>query len=309
MEINVIRCILILLVILIHLTPFKESCPDAQNAILAFVVPLFLFITGYLFNVNKTWKQYAVYQRSLLTMYIIFESTYIVLSYFFPVKDGVCELNVSVVLDKLILNPIGPYWYLHTMIICGCIYYAMHRACKCLKMECAISVSVLIGVLLSYYSPLLGLMSPLAYFSGVIFRSSYCCPFRGSFVALITAIVTFIYGIVCNPHYATQLSYFSIVIGVCTIEYVIWCVRRLPLNVSRVIFFIGANTLPIYLFHPMFTLLSKMYFRSSVITGNLFFFCVLTVAIAAVGSLILGYIIDLTGISLLLFKKKMIRTI
>ena len=44
MEINSIRCTLILLVILIHCTPFKDAYPAMQNAILAFVVPLFLFI-------------------------------------------------------------------------------------------------------------------------------------------------------------------------------------------------------------------------------------------------------------------------
>lgn len=158
MEINIIRCVLILLVILIHLTPFKECYPDVQNAVLAFVVPLFLFITGYLFNVNKTWKQYAVYLRSLLIIYVIFESAFIMLSYLFQVKDGINELSVYMILDKLILNPIGPYWYLHTMIVCGSIYYAVHRVFCHFGIDCAISISVLISVLLSYWSPLLGIM-------------------------------------------------------------------------------------------------------------------------------------------------------
>ena len=142
MEINIIRCLLIFLVILIHCTPFKDSYPNAQNAILAFVVPLFLFITGYLFNVKKTWKEFAHYLYGLLIMYAIFEMAYIVLSYFFPVRDGVTELTGTAILNKLILHPIGPYWYLHTMIICSCIYYLLHRISSFFNMDIAISSSI-----------------------------------------------------------------------------------------------------------------------------------------------------------------------
>lgn len=308
MEINVIRCILILLVILIHLTPFKECYPDLQNAVLAFVVPLFLFITGYLFNVNKTWKQYAIYLRSLLIMYVIFETAYIMLAHFFHVNDGISELNVFVILDKLVLNPIGPYWYLHTMIICGSIYYTVHRVCLYINIDCAVSMSILVSIILSYWSPLLGLMAPLAYFAGVIFRKYfYCHTFCGSFVAILISMVTLFYGIVCNPEYATQLSYFSILLSVSFMLSVIWCAKRIPSKACKVLSFIGANTLPIYLFHPMFTLSSKLILGGMVANGSIVSFCILTITIATIGSLIIGHTLDKTEVSMLLFKKNIMR--
>lgn len=308
MEINVIRCILILLVILIHLTPFKECYPDVQNAVLAFVVPLFLFITGYLFNVNKTWRQFAVYLRSLTIMYVVFETTYIILSCFFHVNDGISELNISVILDKLVMNPIGPYWYLHTMIVCGSIYYAVHRVCIYLNTDCDISMSVFVSVLLSYCSPLLGLMAPLAYFAGVIYRKYfYCHTFCGSFVAILIAMVTLFYGIVYNPKYAMQLSYFSILLSVCVLEFMIWSAKRLPLKASKVLNYVGANTLPIYLFHSLFTLSSKIFLGSLITSGNIVCFSILTITIATTGSLMIGHALDETGVSVLLFKKKMMR--
>lgn len=308
MEINVIRCVLILLVILIHLTPFKETYPDVQNAVLAFVVPLFIFITGYLFKVNKTWKQYAIYLRSLLIMYVVFETTYIILSCFFHVNDGISELSVYVILDKLLLNPIGPYWYLHTMIVCGSIYYAVHRACCHFGIDCAISISVFISVLLSYWSLLLGIMAPLAYFAGVIFRKySNGHTFNGSFIAILIAMVTLFYGTVCNPGYAMQLSYFSILLSVCIMEFMIWCAKRLPSKVSKVLNYIGANTLPIYLFHPMFTLSSKLFFGSLITGGNIVCFSILTITMATIGSLMIGHTLDETGVSMLLFRKKIMR--
>lgn len=306
MEINIIRCILILLVILIHLTPFKECCPNAQSAILAFVVPLFLFITGYLFNVNKKWRQYVLYLRSQVIMYAVFETIYIILSNFFPVKDGISELSVFVILYKLIIQPIGPYWFLHTMIISGSIYYTIYQTCRKLNIGSVIPLSVLVSVVLSYCSPLLGLMSPLAYFAGVVFRT-YNCQFKDSFVATLIAIITMIYGIIYNPAYAIQLSYFSILLGVCTIESLIWWTRRLPAKVTKVLNYVGANTLPIYLFHPVFTLASKLLLGNMINNGNLFCFCILTIAVAAIGSIIIGHTLDITGISMLLFKKRIMR--
>lgn len=310
MEINIVRCLLIFLVILIHCTPFKDSYPNAQNAILAFVVPLFLFITGYLFNVRKTWKEFAHYLYGLLMMYAIFEMAYIVLSYYFPVRDGVTELTVTVILDRLVLHPIGPYWYLHTMIICSCIYYLSHRLSCYLDTDIAISSSMLIGVILSYYTPLLGVLSPLAYFMGVIARNRFkhlLCMFSGSFMAIPIAVVTLLYGI-CNNHaYAVQLSYFSILLGICTTTSLVWCSQRIPHKARHIIGYIGGNTLPIYLFHPLFTLLSKRLLHSLIENGHIIAYCIVVIVLATIGSLTIGYMIDKTGISKLLFRKKMLR--
>lgn len=306
MEINITRCILILLIILIHLTPFKASYPDAQSAVLGFVVPLFLFITGYLFNVNKTWKQYASYLRSMVLMYVIFEACFIMLS-FSSLGGG---WDVAAILDTLLLHPIGPYWYLHTMIICGSIYYAMHRICLRYGLDCTVSLSVLASVILSYCTPLLGLMPPLAFFAGVIYRrhsDGFGSFFSGSIVALLIAIVTLIYGITFHPEYATQLTYFSILLSICVIQFAVWCAKRLPAKTCRMASFIGANTLPIYLFHPLFTLTSKQLLSGLITSGNIFLFCILTISAATTGSLLIGYIMDMTGVSTFIFQKKMMR--
>ena len=43
------------------------------------------------------------------------------------VREGVEHLTWSVWLDKLFLHPLGPYWYLHTLLICGLTYFAVFR--------------------------------------------------------------------------------------------------------------------------------------------------------------------------------------
>lgn len=311
MEINIVRCLLIFLVILIHCTPFKDSYPNAQNAILAFVVPLFLFITGYLFNVKKTWKEFAHYLYGMLMMYAIFEIAYIILSYYFPVRDGVTELTVAVILDRMTLHPIGPYWYLHTMIICSCIYYLSHRLSYRFNKDIAISSAIFLGVIISFYTPLLGLLSPLAYFMGVIAKQRVKhlrCVFCDSFMGLPIAIATLLYGI-CNNHaYAAQLSYFSILLSICTITFLLWCSRRIPIIARRIIGYIGGNTLPIYLFHPLFTLLSKRMLHGLIEHGYIISYSLIVIIIATIGSLAIGYVMDKTRTSRLLFRKKMLRS-
>lgn len=311
MEINIVRCLLIFLIILIHCTPFKDSYPYAQNAILAFVVPLFLFITGYLFNVRKTWKEFAHYLYGLMMMYAIFEMTYIILSYYLPVRDGVTELTATVIFSKLVLHPIGPYWYLHTMIICSCIYYLSHRLSCRFNIDIAISLSIFLGVILSYYTPLLGLLSPLAYYMGVIAKRRFkhlVYMFSGSFMAIPIAVVTLLYGICTNHAYAVQLSYFSILLGVCTITSLVWCSLRISPKVCRIMDYIGCNTLPIYLFHPLFTLLSKHLLRGLIENGYILIFSLVVIASATIGSLAIGYGMDKTGTSRLLFRKNMLRS-
>lgn len=311
MEINIIRCLLILLIILIHCTPFKDAYPDAQSAVLGFSVPLFLFVTGYLFNVRKTGTQFAKYLRCMLTIYILFETAYAVMSYFLPVRDGISELSVGVVMDKLLLRPIGPYWYLHTMIVCGSIYYSMHRLCRKLGNDYAVTLSVLLSLVLSYFTPVLGLMAPLAYFAGVTARNrcgEFCGLFKGSPVAIPVAILTLVYGIAVNPEYGGQLTLFCIVMGISTIESLVWCSRKMPLSVCRYADLIGANTLPIYLFHPIFTMLSKKLLQDMIDNGNIFCFCLLTIISATAGSMLIGYAMDKVGVSKFLFGRNMMRT-
>ena len=67
--------------------------------------------------------------------------------------------------------------------------------------------------------------------------------------------MTTAYAVFANKDYATQLSYFGIVLGIGMVEATIWYTNRLGHGISHVIGYIGANTLPIYLFHPISTLL------------------------------------------------------
>ena len=58
-------------------------------------------------------------------------------------------------LEKLLLHPLGPYWYLHTLVLCGAIWYVSLR-CTWLKM---VSRGLLAGMSLYALSTLLDMVS------------------------------------------------------------------------------------------------------------------------------------------------------
>ena len=51
-EINFVRSVLILLVILVHIVYFGELYPTVKAGILGFMMPSFLVVTGYLVNIE-----------------------------------------------------------------------------------------------------------------------------------------------------------------------------------------------------------------------------------------------------------------
>ena len=55
------------------------------------------------------------------------EAAYTVMSHFLPVRESVAEITPAVLIDKVFLHPMGPYWYLHTLILCSLIYYITFR--------------------------------------------------------------------------------------------------------------------------------------------------------------------------------------
>ena len=86
-ELDFSRAVLIVLVILVHIVNFGNLYPLSKSSILAFMMPTFLFITGYLVNIDKSIKDFLRYLLQIFLPYIIFVMGYAVLSLYLPVRD------------------------------------------------------------------------------------------------------------------------------------------------------------------------------------------------------------------------------
>ena len=126
-DIDWIRAILIILMILIHIVSFGNTYPQLKAGILSFMMPTFLIITGYLVNIEKSPKEMGRYLMCLALPYVIMVTGFSVLSYFMPVRDGITELSLSQICEKIFVTSIGPYWFIQTMIICGILYYVSFK--------------------------------------------------------------------------------------------------------------------------------------------------------------------------------------
>ena len=129
-EIDYLKCIFITLMIIFHLVYIGDKYPYAKQIVYTFHMSAFLIISGYLANNRKDARSFLRKFLWIFIPYACMEAAYTVMSHFLPVRESVDAITPTVLLDKIFLHPMGPYWYLHTLILCSLIYYITFRR-KC----------------------------------------------------------------------------------------------------------------------------------------------------------------------------------
>ena len=126
-EIDYLKCIFITLMIIFHLVYVGDKYPYAKQIVYTFHMSAFLIISGYLANNRKDARSFLRKFLWIFIPYACMEAAYTVMSHFLPVRESVDAITPTVLLDKIFLHPMGPYWYLHTLILCSLIYYITFR--------------------------------------------------------------------------------------------------------------------------------------------------------------------------------------
>ncbi len=301
-ELDYLRCVMIVLMVVFHLVYIESLYPYAKRVIYTFHMPVFLIISGYLTSFEKSPMQFLRNILWLFVPYVIMESGYIWMCSLLPVGDHIDNLTVALFFDKLFLHPIGPYWFFHTLILCGLTCFAVFRICQ----TKLLSRCILCGVIFACFSCLgmLSLPKALYFLAGVVIHysgKSFLDVFQSSFLSLIVLVL-----LIIHPD---NLS-LGVAGGVLIVYFVIsFCLSVFPYirgRFRRVMLFLGRSTLPIFVFSPVFTILCKFlipYFEFDK-TGMLFLLVSLTVCIS--GSLAIGWTMDKLHISPLFFGREKI---
>lgn len=320
-DIDWIRAILIILMILIHIVSFGNAYPQLKAGILSFMMPTFLIITGYLVNIEKSPKEMGRYLMCLALPYVIMVTGFSVLSYFMPVRDGITELSLSQICEKIFVTSIGPYWFIQTMIICGILYYVSFKGAiwgtlRQGKTTMSTTTSLFIFatlLLLLSKTPALSPSAATYYFIGAVLRQCHIGfdrIFRPSPVALLLWIN--LLGLEEWYDWGTLAIVFSCW---CCISSLMWihslinhlqdnaCVRK----TEATLLYIGRNTLPIYLFHPIFTMAAKFYHPLFSWDRSEIIFALVTIFIAIAGSIGIAKMMEKTRLAYLFGKGKMLR--
>ncbi|MBR5395575.1 MAG: acyltransferase family protein [Bacteroidaceae bacterium] len=304
LELDYLKGILILLVISFHLVYFEQLHPYAKQVVYAFHMPGFLLISGYLMNVGKAPKDFLRTLLWLAVPYIVMESGYIYMASLLPINEHIDHLTPAVFLDRLLLHPLGPYWYLHTLIICGSIYYLVFRYLQSGLLMRLILLGLIFYILTIL--PLKGVGGSFYFLAGAAIRQSgkdfitIFTPFKGNWGILSPIIFI----LLILPQWSIVNSQWSMVIVYFAISSLLFLYKITPPKGGRGGLFLGRNSLPLYVFSPIFTILCKRFVPYLQFDPTGLIFLLVSLVFCVSGSLAIAWAIDKTGISRYFFGRK-----
>ena len=304
-EIDFIKCVLILLMVTFHLVYIGNTYPLAKSFVYTFHMPCFLVLSGYLFNLHKPPRAFGKSMFWLAVPYLLMESGYILMASVLPIREHIDNLTPGTFADLLLLHPIGPYWYLHTLILCSTVYFALSRWPRI----GLTALFVLAGVLLYALSQchLVVFSNALYFLLGAFLRkretafSSFFLPSPWLFLPFAIACLSF-----SETADKTAVSAIAVYCALCTLPVVYKFLMKCGKGrISRGANFIGRHTLLIFLFSPIFTILAKSYQPLLVgLDPSGMLFLLVSLAFAVTGSLLIGILLDHLRLSRFIFGKR-----
>lgn len=302
-EIDYLKCIFIILMIIFHLVYIGDKYPYAKQIVYTFHMSAFLIISGYLANNRKDARSFLRKFLWIFIPYACMETAYTVMSHFLPVRESVAEITPAILLDKIFLHPMGPYWYLHTLILCSLIYYITFRH---LRLP-VVSRLIVAGVCLfaaSYWGGLMNFSNALYFLIGMAVSQSglrFTQVFRGTFLAIVPLAM------LCSfPDNLDRGTLAGVAITWLSISLPLAVYGYLSAQVRRLTFFIGRNTLVILLFSPIFTMLSKAFLPLLAFDPTGMLFLIIATAFTLSGSIGMAWGMDRLHVSKFFFGKKTI---
>lgn len=297
-ELDFLKGVFILLMIAFHLVYIGDKYPYAKQIVYTFHMSGFLIISGYLTNTDKDLRNFMRKMLWIFIPYTIMEVGYILMSHVLPVRGGATEISAEILLYKVFLNPLGPYWYLHTLMICSIINYLIM---KYIRAKVAIQL-ILFGLILfiaSYWGGIIVFANAIYFLFGVVIRQSklqITNVFRASWLAIVPLAV-----LCCFPSCLNRGSLGGIAITYLAISTLLYIAKYLPQNVKQIFNFIGQNTLVIFLFSPIFTILCKLLLPLTAWEPTGILFMLLSIIITVCGCISIAWAMDRLNLSRFFF--------
>lgn len=299
-ELDYLKCLFVLLMVAFHLAYFADGYPLLKQWVYTFHMPGFLLISGYLMRVDRPLRKFARTLLWLAVPYLILESSYIVLSSFLPVRDGIDHLTVSTFADKFFVHPLGPYWYLHTLILCGIGYFIIWQQKGCNT----ISRLILLGFYLAGLSfvQLVAWDVSLYFLLGIIIRQSkltFLQVFRPSWLAFIALL-----WLSCYPETFHKGSLGGLATVYLVISAALAVFPHLLQSIKKAALFLGRNSLALFLFSPIFTMACKIFIPYLTFDSSRVLFLTLSLPLCILGALAVCKALDALHLSPWLFGRK-----
>lgn len=301
-ELDFLKGFLIILVISFHLVYIGDSHPYIKQVVYTFHMPGFLLISGYLINVQKGWKDFLRTMCHYAVPYILIESGYIIMASLLPIREHLDGLTIGVFFEKLFLHPLGPYWYLQTLIVCGISYAVVSR----LHFIKPFSQFILLGIVfyvISHWAGILTFGHTMYFLAGAMIKRSglsFTTIFQSSPLAVLAFAL-----LVIHPQNLKMDVVGGILMVYLVISAVFFAYSYIGDKPRRLMSYLGRKTMPLFLFSPIFTFICKplvplfQFDR----TDLLFLFVSLLICIS--GSLAVEWVMDKTRLSRYFYVKQL----
>ena len=303
LELDFLKCVFILLMIVFHLVYIGNRYPVAKAFVYTFHMPGFLIISGYLLHVQKPVPQFLRYIQWIFVPYLLMESGYVAMASVLPIREHIQQLTFGLFLDKLFLHPLGPYWYLHTLMLCGIVTYIVAQFASHHR------VWMLLGVLLCLWVlALLGVVTWInaVYFCVGVALRLYHRPFIDTFHPAWWSFIGIVLVATCVPNALQRHTIGGMLIVYFVISFLLWLYPYLPKGMAKISLFIGRNSLILLLFSPMFTVLSKLFQSYLLFEPSGMLFMLVALLFTVVGSFTVAYILQKLQVARYVFGKSRI---
>lgn len=303
LELDLSKGILIALMVMFHLGHFHENYPLVTDCVYSFHMSGFLLISGYLFSVNKGTKHFLKGVRRIVVPYLVFEIFYLLGLSIIGKYLGASNTfggSFTEYLNCIFLQPIGTYWYLHTMLFCMVCYFLVIKA----KLR-GLSAIVVAGIVLFAITLIIdGLKweNVMYFLIGASFRS-----FELKITDRLSSLFS-ILGFAVIAFFADEFSRFSIVglgLTFCSLSFMFAITKFLPKKVVDSVSYVGRNSLAIVLFSPIFAIASKFFIPIFKFDHSAIIWMMFSVTFIISFSLFSAWVLDVMRISKIMMGKNL----
>lgn len=305
-SIDFLKCLFIVLMVIFHLAYFADRHLYAKQVVYTFHMSGFLILSGYLTSIHKPFN---VFGRSVLWFFIpyaIMEVGYVCMASVLPVRESVGgELSVGLLALKLFVCPMGPYWYLHTLIVCQIGYYLVFRLLPTWSLWPRLMILGLLYYGCSRSGMWLDWGNTLYFLAGCLIAQAGW-NFSSVFSPSWWSVLPFVLCVLLSPEGMYRFTLQGVMMTWLSISIALALHRILPRRVCRLPEFIGRNTLVILLFSPVFTMLSKSLIPFLSFDSGGWIFMIVATCLTLFGSLMVAWGMDKLRLSRYFFGRERI---
>lgn len=294
-EMDFLKAVFILLMITFHLTFIGNTYPYAKQLVYTFHIPAFLVISGYFASIGKPWRRFLKSMWWIFLPYAVMECGYTVMASVLPIKDHIDVLSAWVLVRNVFATPLGPYWYLHTLVLCCVVYYLIFHYLRLGDLSRFVVMGVCFFVL-SRYLHVVSFANACYFVAGAVVRRSGM-----TFLDVVKPSVWVIVPIVLialNPANLDRQTIGGAVMVYLVMSLCLFCFRYLRGRVRALGLFVGRNTLLLLVFSPVFTVLTKLFQPYLLrLDGSGMLFMVIALIFTVAGCFATVYVMDLLHLS------------